>query len=419
MMTKNKIIKQISKYWPIIKNHLLPRQPRTLFYWKFILPNQTSDIQLHRKAFIKSLTRPPKPISGLFNLYSLLLWYVFFAWLTCYRIWKNTSEKHVEASGLNRWQQLIDLLTLSLVYCTPSQYYYRLRLYKYSSTQWLSFRFDHQTSHLHAINSPSISKRSSRLMADKHFFAKQLIKNNLPAIPTIALVKAGNTIDTTLLFNKKSLFLKPNNGSRSMGCYVLHYCDDRQQYSIKINDEIINEQDKITSHINTLCQTKDYLIQPLLKNTPEFGDNLNKIDLITIRLVTAISTIKNDKTTINKPEAISAILEVPAKNEGYELYIVNCKSGVARAPKNRKIITDKYQQSKDTPSLLEHPLPYWQSIIESAVSAHNLCTDITTIGWDIAITPTGVAILEGNINWGLTAHQFEGPMLRALFKSAN
>jgi len=56
-----------------------------------------------------------------------------------------------------------------------------------------------------------------------------------------------------------------------------------------------------------------------------------------------------------------------------------------------------------------HPIvgfrvPFWQDAREMVIDAARKFLPIKTIGWDVAITPDGPMIIEGNTNWGTTLH---------------
>lgn len=46
-----------------------------------------------------------------------------------------------------------------------------------------------------------------------------------------------------------------------------------------------------------------------------------------------------------------------------------------------------------------YQLPYWNEVVELVKKAHRCFRGIQSIGWDVAITPTGPILIEGNDNW--------------------
>ena len=50
-------------------------------------------------------------------------------------------------------------------------------------------------------------------------------------------------------------------------------------------------------------------------------------------------------------------------------------------------------------------IPNFELVKELVIRAHNLLPNIVSIGWDVAITPTGPVLLEGNDNWEISGPQ--------------
>ena len=50
-------------------------------------------------------------------------------------------------------------------------------------------------------------------------------------------------------------------------------------------------------------------------------------------------------------------------------------------------------------------LPDWDAALRHVKAAHNACFNFVFIGWDVAFTPDGAMILEGNTNWSAGTYQ--------------
>ena len=50
-------------------------------------------------------------------------------------------------------------------------------------------------------------------------------------------------------------------------------------------------------------------------------------------------------------------------------------------------------------------LPDWDAALRHVKVAHNACSNFVFIGWDVAFTPDGAMILEGNANWDAATYQ--------------
>ena len=53
----------------------------------------------------------------------------------------------------------------------------------------------------------------------------------------------------------------------------------------------------------------------------------------------------------------------------------------------------------------DYQIPFWKEANELVLSAHSFLPDIPTIGWDVAITPDGPILIEGNDNWEISGAQ--------------
>ena len=62
-------------------------------------------------------------------------------------------------------------------------------------------------------------------------------------------------------------------------------------------------------------------------------------------------------------------------------------------------------------------IPQWQEMLDHCCKAHQLCPDIRTIGWDVALDPSGVVLVEGNTGWATKVHQSGGRALALLIEN--
>lgn len=72
-----------------------------------------------------------------------------------------------------------------------------------------------------------------------------------------------------------------------------------------------------------------------------------------------------------------------------------------------------YEKHPDTDvAFKERSIPYFHEAMELVIAAHRVMNEIPSIGWDVAITPDGPVIIEGNQGWGPVDHQFFAGGLR-------
>jgi hypothetical protein len=396
------MINRLSQIYKLIIRRTIPH---AILSWRYFLPNQHYMVHLHRRNFLQAWESYPRVIWYLIALYSFTLWYLFHSWRQVYRVWKKCSTALLEQESISRPRQALDLTVLALLHSTPPVFYYSYHLYRYPEKEWLNFIYTHELPHWHTMLSPDISLRSKYLMSHKQDFALEMDRQGLPSIPIFFESLPGDSIPEDFLFSQRSVFIKPVCGSRKEGCYALHYLPEKCEYELQgDNNMSITSQGEISSFVEANTQSKHYLIQPLLTNHSQLSAHFRTNELIVIRLATNI--IKGI------PKIVCAELEVPIDNEFnlVDSFTISIKTGSLRE------ITPPLMADQDDArrlrSLSHFDVPGWLEIISIGEKAHQSFLDLYSIGWDLAITPDGIKLLEGNFNWGVAVHQRQGHALK-------
>jgi hypothetical protein len=80
---------------------------------------------------------------------------------------------------------------------------------------------------------------------------------------------------------------------------------------------------------------------------------------------------------------------------------------ITRAATSNSVWSPRYELHPDTQEvILGFQVPFWTSVMELARKASDVVPQVRTVGWDIAVTPTGAILVEGNDNWGGPLWQF-------------
>ena len=82
---------------------------------------------------------------------------------------------------------------------------------------------------------------------------------------------------------------------------------------------------------------------------------------------------------------------------------------------NGKLKKYGFQHAKYGTKISQHPvtgtvfegyqLPYWNEVVDLVKKAHRAIINVQSIGWDVAITPIGPVLIEGNDNWEIANPQ--------------
>ncbi len=199
------------------------------------------------------------------------------------------------------------------------------------------------------------------------FFQREVLK----------LPECGKKVFLEFVKKHKQVVLKPDKGSLGNGFSVLNYESDQQvlEYYNKITDDMLCEefinQHKVLSAVNPF--------------------SVNTIRIVSLR--------KNDGI-----EIISASLRSGSKTEclvdnmacGGLVASIDIETGIVcsfAVDHNQK----RYMHHPITKAqLIGLNIPNWFEAIDTVKKAHTKLTGNLVVGWDIAITETGVDIVEGN-----------------------
>ncbi len=141
------------------------------------------------------------------------------------------------------------------------------------------------------------------------------------------------------------------------------------------------------------------LVQPTLSNHPHIRSGPNEA-LATVRLVTGRS-IDGEVTPIFSYILWGAANKITAHSNCVTLIDVATGRFIPAPPQDSPRIY-QYRRFGGNDACT---LPDWNAALSLVKAAHKACSNFVFIGWDLAFTPDGAMILEGNTNWSPTTYQ--------------
>lgn len=181
-----------------------------------------------------------------------------------------------------------------------------------------------------------------------------------------------------------------------------------------VNSKFFKSWDAVKNYFKT-DEFKDveFVVQKCLHNHPVI-DRIYPLSINTIRLV----TIKN--TATNNVEPFGAILRIGAHGN----VVDNTTMGglAIKISQDGTLATEAFYKPGFGTKTRVHPdtnvafdkikIPYYDECVKICCKFHKILA-IHSIGWDVAITPDGPVIIEGNDNWEITSLQaIWGPLRR-------
>jgi putative polysaccharide biosynthesis protein len=397
-------------------------QPHCLLGLKFLLPIHKAHERLHRHIIISAFPDKPRWQWILLLLLSLVYWFGYKGWRQLFTVARKYAQHLSEKTG-KAWSKVIkDLFILTFYYGISPSAYFNLRLYCQPRDTWLDFVFPQELSNWHSVLSCPPACTSRKLLGDKEQCAAQLQTAGIRSIETLAILHQGEVLNNNQLFDRRSLFIKPVSANGMRGCLALYYDYQQEQYSLKgktINGERIqlNEKELIFDQIQQMLKSNRLLIQPMLENNKNITMLCHTEDLVTLRIVSGLYK--------SQAQLVYAILEIPSdKYDRWWLVNIDCESGLLTGAAwfNEMIEVEPGFEKYDLENYAivvrqveGKRLPFWHEISNMVTQAHALFNDVLTIGWDLAITPDGPVIIEGNTGWGVVPLQSVSaiPLLRS------
>lgn len=378
--------------------------PHAVLSWRYLLPGQSDHVRAHRKVFFNTWQRLPRLGWLAIAVYSYVVWYFYQGWCQTWLVWRKNSMAYAQQVQVSQLRQLRDLMSLVFLQTTPPSFYYRYQLSDYPKEQWLKFIYTHELPHWHLTFSPAISPQSERLMADKHLFASVMGSKGIPVVDGV-LFESGRELHHDLVFQGRSLFLKPQRGSQKQGCMGLQYDVVNDSYRLDTPSGILARPEDILDHLQAMVNDTSYLVQPLLENHRQLLEVVSCAHLLTFRVV----TFWNE----GDPTVVSTLLEWQQETDSSVQFqtIYPLVFDVVTGSLSDYLAHVFNRQQPARPTLLQLSLPIGPQIERITKAAHQLVPDIFAVGWDVVWTPTGLFLLEGNINWGIDLHQRQGPKL--------
>ncbi len=361
-------------------------------------PSQVGSLArfLHSTNQVKARAQHP-PVKAAF--YPILKETTVFATIAFLLVKSGSRVKSATGRGL--FSQTRDMIQLWFRDGIDPPSYYQLELYDHPNRSRVAdylTRYETKNGVFSDLNKTRENLIGGNEMGDKAFFADFCRTSRLPCPATLATIApGGQPLDRPAL--QRDLFIKPHKGCGAHNTLAFshvgpdQYVDDHgHPFNL---DQVIKQATEIGAGI-------PMLVQPWLRNHPEIAD-LAKHSLLAIRVITCL----NEN---NDPEAVLAMLRLlsklepdwkgnPSLPDDEYATAIDLDTGVMG-----KFLGDGFTHLPDHHT--HHPmtgapiagrkLTHWNEIRDLALKAHRLLKHRIAIGWDIALTPNGPVLLEGN-----------------------
>ncbi|MET1025542.1 MAG: sugar-transfer associated ATP-grasp domain-containing protein [Dongiaceae bacterium] len=312
--------------------------------------------------------------------------------------WWQTSGRVAREIGVPRLRQFIEICRFTWPEKLHGQLYYMFELYRPEEQarrgEYLT-RWETKNGLIRELRRHLVPRTVRSDLGNKVAFTQTLLEHGLPGIPILLVLNGGRptpgVIDPANF--RRDLFTKLRAGKGAQGAGLIKYLgEDLYRYQ---NRELSFAE--LIAQLTEQSKTDDLIVLPRLHNHPAIA-GLAEETLMAVRIFTCV----NER---NEPEPVFAMLRILGKLEPRWNSITEWAASVNLQTGELGILTGDVPESFTIWSAT-HPvtghqveglqLPYWEKIRGIVIEAHKLANDRFLVGWDIAITPAGPFILEGN-----------------------
>ncbi len=335
------------------------------------------------------------------------VWYLGFpggrAILTVARFvyWFGLMARPISARGLKSvWRQFIELFLLFYRHGLDAQAYYMFELYRpeyWPKAGGYLTRYETKNGIMKLLTWQLTDYEHRTTLDDKLKFAAFCKGIGVPTPPLLGIARDGVLTLEPDAADKldQDLFIKPVKLKGSRGIEVF-----RSVAPGRYRDEAGLEIDWATlaERVAERSKTLALMVQRRLSNHPAIAD-LSGQSLMAIRVITCKSD--RDQHAIVTYAFIRIITRLePSWPITYELGIAidlaTGKLGPATGDKEKWLLEWWDVHPVTGAQVTGRQMPHWEEIKAIALKAHNAAQGRLLVGWDVAVTPDGPLLLEGN-----------------------
>jgi len=304
-----------------------------------------------------------------------------------------------KACGKSIARQIWEIMALTFVHGMDAQVYYMFEMYrapKMKAAAAYLTRFETKNGLFKALNQlfPVDQQRSP--LGDKLLFSAFGEANQIPVVP-ILFTAEGGMLQARGKWASGALgdlFVKPREGKGAKGTGFYRKVSADQYLS---EDGTFLSFAELSSEIAELSADRPLLVQPRLRNHPDLQD-LAKNSLLIIRVITCLSDQRQPVITHGMLRVLCKLEKTwPLNIElAAPIDLATGAMGAMTADKGKMALRWFDTHPVTGARVTGRTVPCWEEIKAVALRAHAACHDRFVIGWDIACTPDGPVIVEGN-----------------------
>jgi hypothetical protein len=250
---------------------------------------------------------------------------------------------------------------------------------------------------LHRLQPPAGKRRIN--LGDKMQLFAWCQRAGLPHTAPVMLIEDGQVVwqAPNALDLDQDLFVKPRTGRGAVGV-SLYERTAAFQYHDQSGKELTLGQ--IVSDVIRRVGTRPMMVLPRLRNHPAVADMATK-SLLTVRMSTCLNEDLEPELVLAYFRVLSRLepewsVKKPTSEFAAAVDLKTGRMGAMTGDKPEDLSEWYERHPVNGVEVMGRTVPCWNEAVTLAKRAHDICRDRVLVGWDVAITPEGPVLLEGN-----------------------
>ncbi len=301
--------------------------------------------------------------------------------------------------GIPVWRQCLEQIWLAFRHSLPPVAYYHYELYHPAQRP-------HASEYLHQYEANCLLPYLNRYyrhpaIEDKREFARFCAGHGVPTVGLLGIFENGEFKSgaPSAEWKVTDIFVKPAYGARGGGVMLWRRLE---QGDYQDQEGMVLSWAELVEHLRASRDRHALVAQPRLRNHPEVA-TLSTGAQCTARIVTG-------RTPAGEIAVVAGTFKMPWKNQTTDTHglgaPIDLETGRLGRAWSYRPNCPGYDVHPDTAAeIIGRMLPDWPKTQALAKEAHRLLPGYAFLGWDVALTPAGPLLLEGNAGWDVLTVQ--------------
>jgi hypothetical protein len=332
--------------------------------------------------------------------------WVRFNWLSNLARSRSFHGRYAQAvtaqRGIPALRQAIELLKLAVIHGVDPATYYAHHLYDAPLGLTETDYYVGRNEMKHGLYSLLRELRRGQsgfdlTLSEKAKFSEACRAGGLPVVPVLAVVSKGQWsfaagLDAASLDG--ALFVKGVRGKGAVGAAAYSFGADGRHHA-KTGEALT--RNALMARVTDGSAQRDQLVTRRLRNHPEIAD-LAVESLITFRVFTCIDAAGQPIVTHAMLRTVSKLEPSWGTEEEFAVAVDLETGRLGRMCGDANMAPDAWweRHPKTGAVVTGRVVESWPAIAGLAMRAHRVFNGRMIIGWDLALTPEGPVVIEGN-----------------------